>query len=264
MSCGRFLAPLLPVWWLTVRGAAHFVARARPAWLVASALALAALNLTFLSRLAHGGGNERLPAGCRARGRAKSSRRVPPLELPFLELATRATWRDAILAEELKRVVTQVATVTPGKIWLASGQAGGAPYHLFGAFPHKLRFIDFWGLTNSEARPCLPARKLKHSSLGRRVDPRALVPVPGRRVAGLRRALADIVFNTGLRAGTRRGLEQRGLHGDLLSARRHAQLLRPKLAARRHERRRLHRVRRELAERLQLEYRERSWTIAGG
>ena len=70
---------------------------------------------------------------------------------PFLELANKSHLRDAILAEELKRLVKQVATITPGKIWIASGQAGGAPYHLFSAFPDKLRFIDFWGLIDADA-----------------------------------------------------------------------------------------------------------------
>ena len=263
MSCGRFLAPLLPVWWLTVLGAAHFVAQARRAYLVYGSLALAAANLTLLVRLAHGGGTNGYPLTA-ARTVVPAARAEYGLaNYPFLELANKSHLRDALLAEELKRVVKQVATITPGKIWIASGQAGGAPYHLFSAFPDKLRFIDFWGLTNSEARACLPARKLKHSSLGVALTPELLYQYRDVVLRDCGVPMADIVFNTGLRAGTRRGLEQRGYtvvyfqHGAMPSYSGDSWLrggtsIDAYIA-----------VRRELAERLQLQYREIRWTLSG-
>ncbi|MEI9940301.1 MAG: hypothetical protein WDO69_24045 [Pseudomonadota bacterium] len=263
MSCGRFLAPLLPVWWLTVLGAAHFVARDRQAWLVGGALALVAANLTFLVRLAHGGGTNGYPLTAALKLVPAARAEYGLSAYPFLELANKSHLRDAILAEELKRVVKQVATITPGKIWLASGQAGGAPYHLFSAFPDKLRFIDFWGLTNSEARPCLPAKKLKHSSLGVALTPELLYQYRDVVLRDCGVPMADIVFNTGLRAGTRRGLEQRGYtviyfqHGAMPNYSRDSWLrggtsIDAYIA-----------VRRELAERLQLQYREVRWNLTG-
>ena len=263
MSCGRFLAPLLPVWWLTVLAAARFVLRDRQAWLVGGALALASANLTFLVRLAHGGGTNGYPLAA-ARKVVPAARAEYGLQsYPFLELANKSHLRDAILAEELKRLVKQVATITPGKIWIASGQAGGAPYHLFSAFPDKLRFIDFWGLTNSEARPCLPARKLKHSSLGVALTPELLYQYRDVVLRDCGVPMADIVFNTGLRTGTRRGLEQRGYtviyfqHGAMPSYSEPGWLrggtsIDAYIA-----------VRREIAERLQLQYREIRWNLAG-
>lgn len=263
MSCGRFLAPLLPVWWLTVLAAARFVLRDRQAWLVGGALALASANLTFLVRLAHGGGTNGYPLAA-ARKVVPAARAEYGLQsYPFLELANKSHLRDAILAEELKRVVKQVAAITPGKIWIASGQAGGAPYHLFSAFPDKLRFIDFWGLTNSEARPCLPARKLKHSSLGVALTPELLYQYRDVVLRDCGVPMADIVFNTGLRTGTRRGLEQRGYtviyfqHGAMPSYSEPGWLrggtsIDAYIA-----------VRREIAERLQLQYREIRWNLAG-
>jgi len=263
MSCGRFLAPLLPVWWLTVLAAARLVTRERQAWLVGGAAALVAANLTFLGRLAHGGGTNGYPFAAALKVVPAARAEYGLASYPFLELANKSHLRDAILAEELKRVVKQVTTVTPGKIWLASGQAGGAPYHLFSAFPNKLRFIDFWGLTNSEARPCLPARKLKHSSLGVALTPELLYQYRDVVLRDCGVPLADIVFNTGLRAGTRRGLEQRGYtvvyfqHGAMPSYAgpswlRGGTSIDAYIA-----------VRRELAERLQLQYREVSWNLAG-
>jgi len=263
MSCGRFLAPLLPVWWLTVLGAARFVARERPAWLTAGALILAAANLTFLVRLAHAGGANGYPLTA-ARKVVPAARAAYGLAgYPFLELANKSHLRDALLAEELKRVVKQVATITKGKIWLASGQAGGAPYHLFSAFPDKLRFIDFWGLTNSEARPCIPARKLRHSSLGVALSPELLYQYRDVVLRDCGVPMADIVFNTGLRAATRRGLEQRGytvvyFQNGAMPNYSEASWLRGGTSIDAYIA-----VRRELAEQLQLQYREVRWTLTG-
>ncbi|MEI9950738.1 MAG: hypothetical protein WDO74_17610 [Pseudomonadota bacterium] len=263
MSCGRFLAPLLPVWWLTVLAAARFFTGDRRAYLVVGALAMGAANLTFLVRLAHEGGANGYPLAA-ARKVVPAARAEYGLSsYPFLELANKSHLRDALLAEELKRIVKQVATITPGKIWIASGQAGGAPYHLFSAFPNKLRFIDFWGLTNSEARPCLPARKLKHSSLGVALTPELLYQYRDVVLRDCGVPMADIVFNTGLRGSTRRGLEQKGYaviyfqHGAMPSYAdpswlRGGTKIDAYIA-----------VRKELAERLQLEYREVGWTISG-
>ena len=263
MSCGRFLAPFLAVWWLTVLGAGHFVARARPAWLIAGTLAIAAANATFLVRLAHGGGANGYPLAAALKVVPAARAQYALSSYSFLELANKSHLRDALLAEELKRVVTKVETITPGKIWLASGQAGGAPYHLFSAFPDKLRFIDFWGLTNSEARPCLPAKRLKHSSLGVALTPELLYQYRDVVLRDCGVPMADIVFNTSLRGSTRRGLEQRGYtviyfqHGSMPNYQdpswlRGGTSIDAYIA-----------VRRELAEQLQLQYREVSWTLSG-
>ena len=263
MSCGRFLAPLLPVWWLVVLGAAHYFTRERQAWLLAGALTMAVANLTFLVRLAHGGGSNGYPLAVALKVVPVARAQYGLSSYPFLELANKSHLRDAILAEELIRVVQRVATVTPGKIWLASGQAGGAPYHLFSAFPGKLRFIDFWGLTSSEARPCLPARRLKHSSLGVALSPELLYEHRDVVLRDCGVPMADIVFNTGLRAGTRRGLEQRGYtvvyfqHGAMPSYAGSSWLrggtsIDAYIA-----------VRRELAEQLRLQFHEIRWDLAG-
>jgi hypothetical protein len=263
MSCGRFLVPLLPVWWLTVLGAAHFVTRDRRAWLTAGALGLGALNLTLLVRLAHAGGANGYPLAAALKVVPAARAEYGLSAYPFLELANKSHLRDAILAEELKRVVAQVATITSDKIWLASGQAGGAPYHLFSAFPGKLRFIDFWGLTNSEARPCLPARKVKHSSLGVALSPELLYQYRDVVLRDCGVPMADIVFNTGLRDSTRRGLEQRGytvvyFQRGAMPSYADPSWLRGGTSIDAYIA-----VRRELAERLQLRYREVRWNLAG-
>jgi len=263
MSCGRFLAPVLPVWWLTVLGAARFLARERQTWLVVAAFTLGAANSTFLVRLAHSGGANGypLPAALKVVPAARAEYGLSGY--PFLELANKSHLRDAILAEELKRVVTQVATIIPDKIWLASGQAGGAPYHLFSAFPDKLRFIDYWGLTSSEARPCLPERKLKHSSLGVALTPELLYQY---RNVVLRKCgvpMPDIVFNTNLRASTRRGLEERGYMVVYFQRGAMPSYAVPGYLRGGSNMDAYIAVRRELAERLQLQYREVSWKLAG-
>ncbi len=263
MSCGRFLAPLLPVWWLTVLGAARFVTREKRAWLVAGALTLAAANLAFLVRLAHDGGANGYPLAAALKVVPAARAEYGLSNYPFLELANKSHLRDALLAEELKRVVTQVATVIPGKIWLASGQAGGAPYHLFRSFPGKLRFIDFWGLTNSEARPCLPARKLKFSSLGVALSPELLYKYRDVVLRDCGVPMADIVFNTGFNAGTRRGLEQRGYTVIYVQRGAMPNYADPSWLRGGTSVDAYIAVRRELAQRLQLQYREISWNLAG-
>ena len=263
MSCGRFLAPFLPVWWLTVLGAGLFVTRDRRRLLLGSSVALAAANAVFLVRLAHTGSANGYPLSAALKVVPAARAEYALSSYPFLELANKSHLRDALLAEELKRVVARVQTITPGKIWLASGQAGGAPYHLFSAFPNKLRFIDFWGLTNSEARPCLPAKKLKHSSLGVALSPELLYQYRDVVLRDCGVPMADVVFNTGLRAGTRRGLEQRGYtvvyfqHGAMPNYA-EASWLRGGTSIDAYIA-----VRRELAEQLQLQYREVSWTLSG-
>jgi len=263
MSCGRFLAPLLPVWWLTVLAAGWYLMRKRRAWLAGGTLVLGAANLVFLLRLAQGSGTNGYPLTAALKVVPAARAEYHLGSYSWLELANKSHLRDAILAEELKRVVKQVSTVIDGKIWVGSGQAGGVPYHSFSAFPNKLRFIDFWGLTNSEARPCLPARKLKHSSLGIALSPELLYQYRDEVLRDCGVPMADIVFNTGLRASARRGLEQRGYtvvyfqHGAMPSygdngGQRGGTRIDAYIA-----------VRRELAERLQLQYREVRWTISG-
>jgi len=263
MSCGRFLAPFVPVWWLTVLGAGYFVTRARGAWLVGGAVGLAVANATFLVRLAHGGGANGYPLAAALKVVPAARAQYALSSYPFLELANKSHLRDALLAEELKRVVKQVETITPGKIWLASGQAGGAPYHLFSAFPNKLRFIDFWGLTNSEARPCLPAKRLKHSSLGVAMTPELLYQYRDVVLRDCGVPMPDIVFNTGLRASTRRGLEQRGYTVVYFQRGAMPNYSGPSWLRGGTSVDAYIAVRRELAEQLQLRYRELSWTLSG-
>ena len=75
--------------------------------------------------------------------------------------------------------------------------------------------------------------------------------------------MADIVFNTGLRAATRRGLEQRGytvvyFQNGAMPNYSEASWLRGGTSIDAYIA-----VRRELAEQLQLQYREVRWTLTG-
>lgn len=210
MSCGRFLAPFVPVWWLTVLLALWLsLSRVRVAFVAAVSLASIA-NLWFFIGLARSGGANGYPLPAALRVVPAVKREYALGAYPFIELANKSHLRDALLAEELKRVVVRVASEIPGKIWIASGQAGAVPYHVFSAFPDKLRFIDFWGLTSSEVIPCIPRSKLRHSSLGVAASPELLFQYRAAIWRDCHVPLADIVFNTGLREGTRRGLEARG------------------------------------------------------
>ena len=83
MSCGRFWPLLLPVWWLIVLGAAHYFTRDRHAWLLAGALTMAVANLTFLVRLAHGGGTNGYPLAAALKVVPVARARIRPLELPI-------------------------------------------------------------------------------------------------------------------------------------------------------------------------------------
>ena len=262
MSCGRFLAPQLPVWWVVVLGCAASLLKARLKWICAGVAVLTALDVSSLVAMSHGGGSNGYPLRAALKVVPRARERYGLQRYSFLELANKSHLRDALLSEELERVVTQVQTLVPGKIWLASGQAGAVPYHVFGAFPGKLRFIDFWGLTSSEVRPCLPAARLKHSSLGIAMTPELLYQYKDRVLRDCGVPMADIVFNTSLRASTRRGLEQRGyrvvyfqrgaMPSFAESKARGGTAIDAYIA-----------VREELAERLQLHYREVLWDIAG-
>ena len=263
MSCGRFLANQLPVWWVVIVASCSQVPPRRLralAWLTAL---FGLINLRFLVGLASSGGANGYPLVAALKVVPAARAQYQLQNYSFLELSNKSHLRDALLAEELKRVVAKVAADTPDKIWIASGQAGGVPYHTFRAFPDRLHFIDYWGLVDAAAMPCIPRSSLRHSSLGVALSPELMFR---HRKAILRDCgvpMPAIVFNTNLHAGTRKGLEARGYrvvyfqHGKMPSFS-EPSILRGGTAMDAYIA-----VQRELADRLQLEYREVSWTIAG-
>jgi hypothetical protein len=263
MSCGRFLAPLIPIWWVTILACATLVFRGRSRWLAWTSAIVGGANLFYLVALARNGSANGYPLAAALTVVPAATSEYKLQSYSFLELANKSHLRDALLSEELKRVVKLTSDLVPGKIWIGSGQAGAVPYHVFSAFPGRLKFIDFWGLTTSEVKPCLPPSRLRHSSLGvampldlifrnrERVERDCGVPMP------------DIVFNTGLRAGTRKGLEANGYrvvyfqHGAMPnfsepSILRGGTRIDAYIA-----------VRADIAERLTLRYREVRWRITG-
>lgn len=263
MSCGRFLANQLPVWWLVIVAALSLLPASRlraAAWAVG---AFGLVNLWFLFGLARSGGTNGYPITAALKVVPAAREQYQLQNYSFLELSNKSHLRDALLAEELKRVVDKVASVTPDKVWIASGQAGGVPYHTFRAFPDKLRFIDFWGLTDATALPCVPPSAVRHSSLGVALSPELMFKYRAAILRDCGVPMADIVFNTNLHAGTRKGLEARGYRvvyfqrGKMPSFSEQG-LLRGGTAIDAYIA-----VRSELVERLQLEYREVRWTIAG-
>ena len=210
MSCGRFLAPQIPIWWVTILACGALVLGNHTRWLVLASSLMGAVNLFYLVGLARGGSANGYPLTAALKVVPTARTEYGLQSYSFLELANKSHLRDALLSEELKRVVKLTSDIVPGKIWIGSGQAGAVPYHVFSAFPGKLKFVDFWGLTTSEVKPCLPPARLRHSNLGvampldlifrnrEAVERDCGVPMP------------DIVFNTGLKAGTRKGLENNG------------------------------------------------------
>ncbi len=150
MSCGRFLAHQLPVWWLTILLALALVLKGRRMGVLAVSIGVSLANVWFLFGLARSGGANGYPIAAAAKVIPKAQEQYGLQAYPFIELANKSHLRDALLSEELKRVVSQVVSQLPGKVWIASGQAGGVPYHVFSAFPDRLRFVDFWGLTTAE------------------------------------------------------------------------------------------------------------------
>ncbi len=263
MSCGRFLASQLPIWWLLFCVCLSLNLTARPKlgpWVV---VALAAANLWFLFGLTRSGGTNGYPLNAALKVVPAARQQYGLEQYSFAELSNKSHLRDALLAEELKRVIAQVAPEVPGKIWLASGQAGAVPYHVFPAFPGRLRFIDFWGLTSAEALPCIPKSKLVHSSLGVAMSPELMFKYRAAiwRDCGI--PMADIVFNTSFHAGTQKGLEARGYRvvyfqrGAMPSFHEPSQLrggtsIDAYIA-----------VRRQLADQVHLVYRELRWSLAG-
>lgn len=263
MSCGRFLAPQLPVWWLTVLIALSVCLRRSLIWLRASVAVLALANGWFLFGLARSGGTNGYPLNAALKVVPAAKAQYALDGYPFIELANKSHLRDALLSEELKRVVEQVRRENPDKIWLASGQAGAVPYHVFRAFPDQLRFIDFWGLTSSEAIPCIPQSKLKHSSLGVAASPELMFEYRDAIWRDCHVPQADIVFNTGLRSGTKKGLEARGYRVVYFQRGAMPSFAEPGLLRGGTSMDAYIAVRRELADKLHLRYREVRWSLAG-
>ncbi|HEX2671554.1 MAG TPA: hypothetical protein VHM25_11815 [Polyangiaceae bacterium] len=263
MSCGRFLANQLPVWWMVIIASLSLLPSSRGRAVVWGTAVCGVVNLWFLVGLARSGGTNGYPLVAALKVVPAAREQYQLQNYSFLELSNKSHLRDALLAEELKRVVAKVAADTPDKIWIASGQAGGVPYHTFRAFPDRLHFIDYWGLVDAAAMPCIPPSSLRHSSLGVALSPELMFR---HRKAILRDCgvpMPDIVFNTNLHAGTRKGLEARGYrvvyfqHGKMPSFS-EPSVLRGGTAIDAYIA-----VRRELADRLELEYREVSWALAG-
>jgi hypothetical protein len=263
MSCGRFLGNQLPVWWLVVTLAVSIVLTTRPAFVTWFALAISLTNLWFLVGLTRSGGTNGYPINAALKVIPAAREQYGLQHYSFLELTNKSHLRDALLSEELKRVVALVAPEVPGKVWIASGQAGGVPYHVFSAFPDKLRFIDFWGLTSSEAMPCIPPSQLRHSSLGVAMSPELMFKYRETILRDCGVPTADIVFNTSLRASTKKGLEERGYRvvycqRGAMPSFKEASVLRGGTSIEAYIA-----IREELADKLQMHYREVRWTIAG-
>lgn len=263
MSCGRFLANQLPVWWLVIVAGLSLLPTSRmqvAAWAIAGC---GVVNLWFLVGLARSGGANGYPLAAALKVVPAAREQYQLQNYSFLELSNKSHLRDALLAEELKRVVAKVAAETPNKIWIASGQAGGVPYHTFRAFPDRLHFIDYWGLVDAAAMPCIPPRSLRHSSLGVALSPELMFK---HRKAILRDCgvpMPDIVFNTNLHAGTRKGLEARGYRVVYFQRGKMPSFSEPSILRGGTAIDAYIAVQRDLADHLQLEYREVLWTLAG-
>ncbi len=263
MSCGRFLAPYIPIWWLTVLIAAGLALRRRPTFFRPFVGVLAAANAWFFWGLVTGGGANGYPLTAALKVVPAAQKQYGLESYPLLELANKSHLRDALLSEELKRVITRIRPKIGRDIWLASGQAGGVPYHVFSAFPSGLRFIDFWGLTTTEVLPCLPVSKLKHSSLGVATTPELLFEYREQILRDCHVPLADVVFNTSLRAGTRKGLEARGYRVIYFQRGPMPSFAQPSSFRGGTSMDAYIAVRRELADGLGLPYREVRWTLPG-
>jgi len=263
MSCGRFLANQLPVWWFVIVAALSLLPAHRIRSVAWATGAFGVVNFWFLFGLARSGGTNGYPIAAALRVVPAAREQYQLQNYSFLELSNKSHLRDALLAEELKRVVQKVAAVTPEKIWIASGQAGGVPYHTFRAFPDKLRFIDFWGLTDASAMPCIPPSALRRSSLGVALSPELMFKYRKAILRDCGVPMADIVFNTNLHAGTRKGLEARGYRVVYFQRGKMPSFSEPSMLRGGTAIDAYIAVRQELADQLQLEYREVQWTIAG-
>jgi hypothetical protein len=263
MSCGRFLANQLPVWWLVVVISLSIALQRQLRTVRWALLALGAANLWFLFGIARLGGANGYPITAALKVVPAARQQYQLQHYSFLELSNKSHLRDALLAEELKRVIAQVLPATDGKVWVASGQAGGVPYHTFSAFPNRLRFIDYWGLVDAAAMPCIPRSALRHSSLGVALSPELMFKYRQAILQDCGIPMPDIVFNTSLREGTRKGLEARGYrvvyfqrgampNFDTPSILKGGTSIDSYIA-----------VRRELADKLGLTYREIRWSITG-
>lgn len=262
MSCGRFLAPYVPIWWLTVLIALSLALKRRQVLLPFVAV-LATANAWYFWSLVRGGGVNGYPLVAALRVVPAAQKEYGLESYPFIELANKSHLRDSLLSEELKRVISRIRPSVAGTIWLASGQAGAVPYHVFRAFPEGLRFIDFWGLTTTEVMPCLPPSRLKHSSLGVATTPELLFEYRERVLRDCHVPLADVVFNTSLRSGTRKGLEARGYRVIYFQRGPMPSFAEPSLFRGGTSMDAYIAVRRELADELGLRYREVQWTLPG-
>lgn len=263
MSCGRFLANQLPVWWLVVVIALAMTLRRQLKAVRWALLALGAANFWFLFGIARSGGANGYPLTAALKVVPAVRQQYQLQDYSFLELANKSHLRDALLSEELKRVIAQVSPAISGKIWVASGQAGGVPYHTFSAFPDKLRFIDFWGLIDAAALPCIPPSALRHSSLGVALSPELMFKYRQAILQNCGVPMADIVFNTSLREGTRKGLEARGYRVVYFQRGAMPNFDKPSVLKGGTTVDAYIAVRRELADELHLTYREVRWSITG-
>jgi hypothetical protein len=264
MSCGRFLAPVLPVWWLCVLNALALVLKKQAKWLIAAfTAALSLVNAWFLVQLGRSGSANGYPLVAALKLVPKARAAYALQRYSFLELANKSHLRDALLAEELKRIVALVERDTPGKVWLASGQAGAVPYDVFSAFPDRLRFVDFWGLTTNEVTRCIPPKKLKHSALGVATTPELVFEYRAAIERDCGVPLADIVFNTSLHAGTKKGLEARGYRVVYFQRGAMPNFAEPGFLRGGTSIDAYIAVRRALADKLHLEYKEVRWALSG-
>jgi hypothetical protein len=210
MGYGRFLVPQLPAWWLVVL-AALFLSGERLARRFVPVTALLSIaNGVCLARMGAGSGANGYPLPA-ALSVVRAVRAQYGLErYSSLELTNRSHLRDALLSEVISPVVEELVKESDEPIWIASGQAGAVPYHVFRRYPAHLRFLDLWALTTTEAVRCLPQGRLRHSTYG--------VAIPLELIHEHREALESqcrvpmphVIFNTGLRPATRETLEKMG------------------------------------------------------
>jgi hypothetical protein len=263
MGAGRFLVPALPACWLLVLIIATKFVHERFVFVWVGIAVALAVNVGTLVKLAKSKEANGYPLVAATRVVPAARARYALGKYSFLELANKSHLRDALVSEELKRIIQQALAKKRAPLWLASGQAGAVPYHVFQAFPGQLRFIDFWGLTTAELLPCVAGRA-RHTPLGltisldmlfqnlAEIEDRCKVPVP------------DIIFNNSLRAATRKQLEGYGYRVVYFQkgAMRSFQAADSEFVGGTHMDTYIA-VRRELADSLQLSYREVRWDIAG-
>ena len=162
MRGGRFFALLATPAVLATYSA---VGRLGNTWIVTVAASLIGINMIATLQFARSGEPEGRPLWTAPAAVASLRDRVGS-GYAGIELANKIHGRDAVVAEQLRAIVSRASGHLGRPVTILSGQAGLIAYEVFRDHYGSARFLDLWNITSRDLLDCLGMRPFRPTIIG--------------------------------------------------------------------------------------------------